>query len=75
MPVEVMCALCGEGVDDGELDPCALIVVGRWRQPAAEQREQQLFAHAQCLADVLHPDARAVAAVLDAGSDMYLADN
>lgn len=75
MPVDVMCALCGEGVDDGELDPCAFIVVGRWRGPEAEQREQQFFAHARCLMGALHPDARSVAAVLDVQSGIYLADD
>lgn len=75
MPVEVMCALCGEGVDDGDLDPCAFIVVGKWRRPSAEQREQQFFAHARCLEGVLHPDARSVAAVLDVQSELYRADD
>ena len=75
MPVDVMSALCGEGVDDGELDPCALIVVGKWRRPSTEQREQQFFVHGRCLGDALHPDARAVAAVLDVQGGLYQADD
>ena len=74
-PVGVMCALCGEGVDDRGLDPCAFIVVGKWRAPETEQREQQFFAHARCLKGALHIDALSVAAVLDIQSDLYLADD
>lgn len=71
MPVEYMCALCGQGIDDGDLDPCALIVVGKWRAPEREQREQQFFTHAQCLLEVLHPEAQGVAGVLDISRGMY----
>jgi hypothetical protein len=75
MSVEVMCALCGEGVDDGDLDPCAFIVLGKWRAPETEQREQQFFAHARCLMGALHPDVQGLAEVLDIQSDMYLAED
>lgn len=33
-----MCAFCGGGVEGGPVDPCALIVVARWRTPGPEQR-------------------------------------
>jgi hypothetical protein len=69
MPTAYMCAFCGEDAEGAEIDPCAVIVVARWREPADRQREQQFFAHAQCLRDRLHPDAAAVADVLDPGWD------
>ena len=69
--IDVMCAICGQGVDDSEPDPCALIVVSRWRGPEAQQREQQFFAHAGCLSTVLHPDALGQAEVLNPQSDLY----
>lgn len=72
MSLEVMCAFCGEGVDRGPVDPCQVIVVSRWLSDDDEQREQAFFAHATCLGAALHPDARAVADVLDPGSGLYL---
>jgi hypothetical protein len=52
-----MCAFCGETVDTlVALDPCALIVVANWRGAEEAQREQQFFAHANCLLRLLHPD-------------------
>lgn len=57
---EVMCAFCGEGVPTVGLDPCALIVVTKWREPAAQQ-EQQFFAHATCVLGAFHPEVAATA--------------
>lgn len=62
--LQVACALCGERVEDGPVDPCASIVVNRWRAPEEQQEEQQFFTHAACLLSVLRPDALAHAPVL-----------
>jgi hypothetical protein len=69
MPAPVMCAFCGEVAEGGPVDPCALIVVARWRTPGPDQREQQFFAHAECLRARLHPDVAPLARVLDADWD------
>jgi len=65
MPVDVMCAFCGQEAETQEADPCALIVVANWRAPSAEQREQQFFTHADCLRSRMHPEVAAEADVLD----------
>ncbi|MFS0704416.1 hypothetical protein AB6N23_07835 [Cellulomonas sp. 179-A 9B4 NHS] len=70
-----MCAFCGDGVERGGLDPCAVVVISRSAAPRARQREQQLAAHAACLARVLHPDVRDVVEVLDPGSELYRGPN
>jgi hypothetical protein len=44
MPVDVMCAFCGQGVETQGVDPCTLVVVANWRAASAQQREQQFFA-------------------------------
>jgi hypothetical protein len=60
-----MCAFCGETVETlVGLDPCLLIVVGNWRGTEEAQREQQFFAHANCLLTRFHPDAAGSAWVL-----------
>ncbi|MGY5885754.1 hypothetical protein [Modestobacter lacusdianchii] len=66
MPLEVVCAFCGETARGSEVDPCALVVVARWQEEAEQQREQQFFTHAKCLRARLHPDVAAHARVLDA---------
>jgi hypothetical protein len=59
-----------ETAKDGPVDPCALIVVSNWLGGEADQREQQFFAHADCLRTRMHPDVAAVADVLaPAGQD------
>ena len=65
MPMSYMCAFCGEDAEGAEIDPCAVIVVARWREPEEQQREQQFFAHAACLGERLHPDVAVHARVLD----------
>jgi hypothetical protein len=64
MPVDVMCAFCGQGVETQSVDPCALVVVANWRAPGDQQREQQFFAHADCLRSRMHPEVAAEADVL-----------
>jgi hypothetical protein len=64
MPVDVMCAFCGQGVETLGVDPCALVVVANWRAPSAQQREQQFFTHAACLRSRMHPEVAAEAEVL-----------
>jgi hypothetical protein len=63
--LDVMCAICGEEVQRGELDPCAVILVAKWLDPEDQQREQQFFAHAECLRGAMHPVVRDEARVLD----------
>lgn len=67
MPVEVMCAFCGQGVERRGVDPCALVVIANWGAPSAQQREQQFFAHADCLRSRLHPEVAAEDDVLGGG--------
>ncbi|QXG76971.1 hypothetical protein KUM42_05425 [Modestobacter sp. L9-4] len=69
MPVPVVCAFCGADADGGPVDPCAFVVVARWQEPLPDQREQQFFAHAECLRARLHPDVAPLARVLDVGWD------
>ena len=64
----VICAFCGEAVDEAGLDPCALVVVTGWAGPEDDQLEQQFFTHAACLRTRLHPDVAVHADVLDATS-------
>jgi hypothetical protein len=66
---DVMCAFCGEGIEDDGVDPCALVVIAKWRVPEAEQQEQQSFTHAGCLRTRMHADAAGVALSLDAHWD------
>jgi hypothetical protein len=69
VPQSVTCAFCGEGAEGGPIDPCALIVVARWRAPGPDQGEQQFFTHAECLRARLHPDVAPLARVPDADGD------
>jgi hypothetical protein len=62
---DVMCAFCGQGVQRGDVDPCALVVIANWRALEEEWREQQFFTHAECLRTRLHPKAAANAFCLD----------
>jgi len=64
MPVDVMCAICGQEVETLGVDPCALVVVANWRAPSGQQREQQFFAHAECPRSRMHPEVAAEAEVL-----------
>ena len=43
--------------------------MARWHAPEPEQREQQFFAHAECIRARLHPDVAPLARVLDADWD------
>ena len=69
MSTEVMCAFCGEGVENDAVDPCALVVIAKWRAPEADQQSQQFFTHAQCLRTRMHPDAAAYALSLEPDED------
>ena len=64
MPVDVMCAFCGQGVETQGFDPCALIVVANWRAPSAHRQEKQFFAHADCLRTQMHPEVASEAELL-----------
>lgn len=64
-PLDLMCAFCGTGIVDAGVDPCALVVIAKWRAPEDEQREQQFFTHAECIRARLHQDAANVAFSLD----------
>jgi hypothetical protein len=61
----VMCAFCGEGVEETGLDPCGLIVIAGWAGPDEQQSEQQFFSHAGCLRTRMHPDVAVHAGVLE----------
>jgi hypothetical protein len=63
-----MCVFCGDEVSDVGIDPCAVVVVSRWRGPQEQQREQKFFTHAECLRIRLHPDVAPHAEVLDPSS-------
>jgi len=69
MPGPAMCAFCADTAEGGPVDHCALIVVARWRGAEPEQREQQFFAHAECLRARLRPDVAPLARVLDVDWD------
>jgi hypothetical protein len=60
----VMCAFCAEGVEETELDPCALVVIAGWAGSEDQQSEQQFFSHAECLRTRLHPDVAVHAEIL-----------
>ncbi len=61
----MICAFCGEPVDESAIDPCALVVITGWAGPEDAQSEQQFFSHAECLRARLHPDVAVHAEVLD----------
>jgi hypothetical protein len=51
--LQFQCCFCGEGIGDSlerfhRLDPCAVVLIGNWRQPESEQAEQQFFCHLAC---------------------------
>lgn len=51
--LQYACCFCGEGIGDSaerfhRLDPCAVVLIGNWQQPEAEQAEQQFFCHLSC---------------------------
>lgn len=66
-PAVLMCAYCGEGIMATGLDPCAVVLIGHWNDPAVEQQEQQFFCHARCQLGVMHPEAAELAAVISSG--------
>jgi hypothetical protein len=44
--LQYQCCFCGEGGDP--LDPCAVVLIGRWERPESEQGVQQFFCHIAC---------------------------
>jgi hypothetical protein len=51
--LQYQCCFCGEGVpkasEGGDpLDPCAVVLIGRWERPESEQGVQQFFCHVAC---------------------------
>ena len=62
------CWYCELAIEYHGFDPCAVILVANWADERS-QREQQFFAHAECLRARLHPDVAPLARVLDADWD------
>jgi hypothetical protein len=51
--LQYQCCFCGEGVTKASeggapLDPCAVVLIGRWERPESEQGVQQFFCHVAC---------------------------
>ncbi len=59
--LRLQCWYCGETIAYEGLDPCAVILVTNWTDEA-DQREQQIFAHAECFRRS------------GSGSDLYVLD-
>lgn len=45
------CMFCGNGIEPGALDPCALNLVAHIDRPRSEQKEQTFYCHFVCLRD------------------------
>jgi hypothetical protein len=52
--IEYQCFFCGDGIQSGGLDVCALVLIVRWDQDSAVQRDQQFFCHATCFRKHAH---------------------
>jgi hypothetical protein len=50
------CCFCGEGISESAVDPCAIVLVGNWGGPEANQAEQQFFCHVECFKKALWPN-------------------
>jgi len=53
MDLEFQCCLCGKAIAGHEsgghdLDPCAVLVIGNWRQSSEHHVERQYFCHIEC---------------------------
>src|SRR5438270_7025352 len=51
--LQYQCCFCGKGVtkasEGGDpLDPCAIVLIGKWERPESEQGVQQFFCHVAC---------------------------
>jgi hypothetical protein len=46
---QTQCMFCGLGIEPKGHDPCALVLITHWDQPADKQHEQQFWCHAECL--------------------------
>jgi hypothetical protein len=51
--LQYQCCLCGDGIEksaegDGQVDPCAIVLIANWSKPEAEQASQQFFCHLAC---------------------------
>jgi len=45
--LELQCVFCGEGIEDGEYDPCAVALIAKWKL-AEQARSQYFFCHSTC---------------------------
>ncbi|GAB2494108.1 hypothetical protein GCM10027084_04310 [Pseudoxanthomonas sangjuensis] len=52
-----VCLFCGNSIESGDVDLCALHVVARFDQLRGEQKEQTFFCHINCLQQraAVHP--------------------
>ena len=53
MEFECQCCFCGDAIAEAAanghtLDPCAVIVIGKWKKSSDLQVEQQYFCHLDC---------------------------
>jgi hypothetical protein len=54
--LQYQCCFCGRGIakssEGGDpLDPCAVVLIGKWERPESEQGVQQFFCHFACFAE------------------------
>jgi hypothetical protein len=52
------CCFCEEGIEASGVDPCAVVLIGKWQGPEDEQVAQQFWCHFNCFADKLDPKIR-----------------
>ena len=43
------CLFCGNGIDSGDLDPCAIQLIAKLDCPRQDQKEQTFYCHIACL--------------------------
>jgi hypothetical protein len=49
------CGFCGNTIERTRVDPCAMVVAARWSEAGFDGRTQQIWFHAGCLRQHLHP--------------------
>ena len=52
--LKYQCCFCGDSIQSGALDVCALVLIVRWEKEPAVQREQQFFCHVACFRKHAH---------------------
>jgi hypothetical protein len=60
MPIDLKrlvygCCFCEDAIEPNGVDPCALVLIGKWSGPEEEQDSQQFWCHVECFKGNLAP--------------------